>query len=151
MGEDSRESLSWKGLWEIEGDHVNFNKAPLIADSTLKPPLCLPQSKPLIPLQKEEDPETHKTVLTNYMFPQQTRIEDCEYCALKKTAFLFYILSCLIWQMIKLQMFPTCFYTNQISATGLDCCFIRKYLKLIDVNFSFATMTTITICIVAIL
>ncbi|XP_023194532.1 erbin isoform X1 [Xiphophorus maculatus] len=28
------------------------------------------QSKPLIPLQKEEDPETHKTVLTNYMFPQ---------------------------------------------------------------------------------
>uniref|UniRef100_A0A671WUI6 Erbin n=1 Tax=Sparus aurata TaxID=8175 RepID=A0A671WUI6_SPAAU len=34
------------------------------------------QSKPLIPLQKEEDPETHKTVLTNYMFPQQTRIED---------------------------------------------------------------------------
>ncbi|XP_024237885.1 erbin isoform X3 [Oncorhynchus tshawytscha] len=35
------------------------------------------QSKPLIPLQKEEDPETHKTVLTNYMFPQQTRTEDC--------------------------------------------------------------------------
>ncbi|XP_068190873.1 erbin isoform X2 [Antennarius striatus] len=34
------------------------------------------QSKPLIPLQKEEDPETHKTVLTNYMFPQQTRAED---------------------------------------------------------------------------
>ncbi|XP_053195707.1 erbin isoform X2 [Scomber japonicus] len=34
------------------------------------------QSKPLIPLQKEEDPETHKTVLTNYMFPQQTRNED---------------------------------------------------------------------------
>uniref|UniRef100_A0A8C2DKI8 Erbin n=1 Tax=Cyprinus carpio TaxID=7962 RepID=A0A8C2DKI8_CYPCA len=34
------------------------------------------QSKPLIPLQKEEDPETHKTVLTNYMFPQQTRTED---------------------------------------------------------------------------
>ncbi|XP_028273181.1 erbin isoform X2 [Parambassis ranga] len=31
------------------------------------------QSKPLIPLQKEEDPETHKTMLTNYMFPQQTR------------------------------------------------------------------------------
>jgi len=40
---------------------------------------CVPQSKPLIPLQKEEDPETHKTVLTNYMFPQQTRTEDCEY------------------------------------------------------------------------
>ncbi|KAM4635459.1 erbin isoform 1-T1 [Polymixia lowei] len=34
------------------------------------------QSKPLIPLQKEEDPETSKTVLTNYMFPQQTRTED---------------------------------------------------------------------------
>uniref|UniRef100_A0A671STV6 Erbin n=1 Tax=Sinocyclocheilus anshuiensis TaxID=1608454 RepID=A0A671STV6_9TELE len=34
------------------------------------------QSKPLIPLQKEEDPETRKTVLTNYMFPQQTRAED---------------------------------------------------------------------------
>ncbi|KAM9438230.1 erbin-like isoform 5-T5 [Salvelinus alpinus] len=34
------------------------------------------QSKPLIPLQKEDDPETHKTVLTNYMFPQQTRTED---------------------------------------------------------------------------
>uniref|UniRef100_A0A8C1NZ73 Erbb2 interacting protein n=1 Tax=Cyprinus carpio TaxID=7962 RepID=A0A8C1NZ73_CYPCA len=34
------------------------------------------QSKPLIPLQKEEDPEMHKTVLTNYMFPQQTRTED---------------------------------------------------------------------------
>uniref|UniRef100_A0A3Q3E5H9 Erbin n=1 Tax=Hippocampus comes TaxID=109280 RepID=A0A3Q3E5H9_HIPCM len=37
------------------------------------------QSKPLIPLQKEEEPETQKTVLTNYMFPQQTRTEDCEY------------------------------------------------------------------------
>uniref|UniRef100_A0A673YS44 Erbb2 interacting protein n=1 Tax=Salmo trutta TaxID=8032 RepID=A0A673YS44_SALTR len=36
------------------------------------------QSKPLIPLQKEEDQETHKTVLTNYMFPQQTRTEDCD-------------------------------------------------------------------------
>ncbi|XP_046870339.1 erbin isoform X5 [Hypomesus transpacificus] len=34
------------------------------------------QSKPLIPLQKDEDPETHKTVLTNYMFPQQTRTEE---------------------------------------------------------------------------
>uniref|UniRef100_A0A3Q4GWY1 Erbin n=1 Tax=Neolamprologus brichardi TaxID=32507 RepID=A0A3Q4GWY1_NEOBR len=34
------------------------------------------QSKPLIPLQKEEDPETQKTVLTNYMFPQQIRIEE---------------------------------------------------------------------------
>ncbi|XP_061118467.1 erbin isoform X2 [Conger conger] len=34
------------------------------------------QSKPLIPLQKEEDPETHKTVLTNYMFPQQTRTDE---------------------------------------------------------------------------
>ncbi|KAJ8401855.1 hypothetical protein AAFF_G00374360 [Aldrovandia affinis] len=34
------------------------------------------QSKPLIPLQKEEDAETHKTVLTNYMFPQQPRTED---------------------------------------------------------------------------
>uniref|UniRef100_A0A673GY99 Protein LAP2-like n=1 Tax=Sinocyclocheilus rhinocerous TaxID=307959 RepID=A0A673GY99_9TELE len=34
------------------------------------------QSKPLIPLQKEEDPETRKTVLTNYMLPQQTRAED---------------------------------------------------------------------------
>lgn len=62
------------------GNHVNFDKAPLIADSTLKPTFCLPQSKPLIPLQKEEDPETHKTVLTNYMFPQQIRTEDCEYC-----------------------------------------------------------------------
>ncbi|XP_072514958.1 erbin isoform X2 [Salminus brasiliensis] len=34
------------------------------------------QSKPLIPLQKEEDPETRKTVLTNYMFPQQSRAEE---------------------------------------------------------------------------
>ncbi|XP_013880388.1 erbin isoform X2 [Austrofundulus limnaeus] len=34
------------------------------------------QSKPLIPLQKEEDPETHKTVLTNYMFPQQTSTDE---------------------------------------------------------------------------
>lgn len=41
------------------------------------------QSKPLIPLQKEEDPETHKTVLTNYMFPQQTRTEDCEYLVMQ--------------------------------------------------------------------
>lgn len=43
-----------------------------------QPPLHPIQSKPLIPLQKEEDPESHKTVLTNYMFPQQTRTEDCE-------------------------------------------------------------------------
>ncbi|XP_062468321.1 erbin isoform X6 [Pezoporus occidentalis] len=34
------------------------------------------QSKPLIPLQKEADPDTQKTVLTNYMFPQQQRTED---------------------------------------------------------------------------
>ncbi|XP_074022588.1 erbin isoform X2 [Numenius arquata] len=34
------------------------------------------QSKPLIPLQKEVDPDTKKTVLTNYMFPQQPRTED---------------------------------------------------------------------------
>ncbi|KFV04556.1 Protein LAP2, partial [Pterocles gutturalis] len=34
------------------------------------------QSKPLIPLQKEVDPDTQKTVLTNYMFPQQPRTED---------------------------------------------------------------------------
>ncbi|XP_076159796.1 erbin isoform X2 [Alosa pseudoharengus] len=34
------------------------------------------QSKALIPLQKEEDPETQKTVLTNYMFPQQPRAEE---------------------------------------------------------------------------
>ncbi|XP_060256356.1 erbin isoform X31 [Ovis aries] len=34
------------------------------------------QSKPLIPLQKETDSETQKTVLTNYMFPQQPRTED---------------------------------------------------------------------------
>ncbi|XP_078252835.1 erbin isoform X3 [Rhinoraja longicauda] len=34
------------------------------------------QSKPLIPLQKEVDPETQKQVLTNYMFPQQPRTED---------------------------------------------------------------------------
>ncbi|KAM8828599.1 erbin isoform 2-T2 [Spinachia spinachia] len=34
------------------------------------------QSKPLIPLQKEEDAETGKTMLTNYMFPQQTRTEE---------------------------------------------------------------------------
>uniref|UniRef100_A0A8C4KFL2 Erbb2 interacting protein n=1 Tax=Dromaius novaehollandiae TaxID=8790 RepID=A0A8C4KFL2_DRONO len=34
------------------------------------------QSKPLIPLQKEADPDTQKTVLTNYMFPQQPRTED---------------------------------------------------------------------------
>ncbi|KAM6230087.1 erbin isoform 4-T8 [Porphyrio hochstetteri] len=34
------------------------------------------QSKALIPLQKEVDPDTQKTVLTNYMFPQQPRTED---------------------------------------------------------------------------
>ncbi|XP_036063108.1 erbin isoform X2 [Onychomys torridus] len=34
------------------------------------------QSKPLIPLQKETDSEAQKTVLTNYMFPQQPRTED---------------------------------------------------------------------------
>ncbi|KAM4810454.1 erbin [Rhinophrynus dorsalis] len=34
------------------------------------------QSKPLIPLQKETDQGTQKTVLTNYMFPQQPRTED---------------------------------------------------------------------------
>ncbi|NXH23358.1 ERBIN protein, partial [Bucco capensis] len=34
------------------------------------------QSKPLIPLQKEADLDTQKTVLTNYMFPQQPRTED---------------------------------------------------------------------------
>ncbi|KAJ8285239.1 hypothetical protein GJAV_G00024540 [Gymnothorax javanicus] len=34
------------------------------------------QSKPLIPLQKEEDLETSKTVLTNYMFPQQPRTDE---------------------------------------------------------------------------
>ncbi|KAJ7395968.1 Protein LAP2 [Pitangus sulphuratus] len=34
------------------------------------------ESKPLIPLQKEADPDTQKTVLTNYMFPQQPRTED---------------------------------------------------------------------------
>ncbi|KAF1473718.1 Erbin, partial [Megadyptes antipodes antipodes] len=34
------------------------------------------QSKPLIPLQKEADPDTQKTVLTNYMFPQQPKTED---------------------------------------------------------------------------
>ncbi|XP_060765083.1 erbin isoform X2 [Neoarius graeffei] len=34
------------------------------------------QSKPLIPLQKEEEPDTHTTVLTNYMFPQQSRTEE---------------------------------------------------------------------------
>ena len=44
--------------------------------------VSLPQSKPLIPLQKEEDPETHHTVLTNYMFPQQTRAEECEFRSL---------------------------------------------------------------------
>ncbi|XP_064295410.1 erbin isoform X8 [Phalacrocorax carbo] len=36
------------------------------------------QSKPLIPLQKEADPDTQKTVLTNYMFPQQPRTEDAK-------------------------------------------------------------------------
>ncbi|NWV08633.1 ERBIN protein, partial [Ptilonorhynchus violaceus] len=34
------------------------------------------QSKPLIPLQNEADPDTQKTVLTNYMFPQQPRTEE---------------------------------------------------------------------------
>uniref|UniRef100_A0A8C5M2I3 Erbin n=1 Tax=Leptobrachium leishanense TaxID=445787 RepID=A0A8C5M2I3_9ANUR len=34
------------------------------------------QSKPLIPLQKETDQDTQKTVLTNYMFPQQPRTEE---------------------------------------------------------------------------
>ncbi|XP_040196024.1 erbin isoform X3 [Rana temporaria] len=34
------------------------------------------QSKPLIPLQKETDPDSQKTVLTNYMFPQQPRTDD---------------------------------------------------------------------------
>lgn len=58
------------------------------AGSTTKPTFFVLQSKPLIPLQKEEDPETHKTVLTNYMFPQQIRTDDCEYCAFSKTEFL---------------------------------------------------------------
>ncbi|CAI9560727.1 unnamed protein product [Staurois parvus] len=34
------------------------------------------QSKPLIPLQKETDPDSQKTVLTNYMFPQQPRTDE---------------------------------------------------------------------------
>ncbi|KAG8456551.1 hypothetical protein GDO86_002363 [Hymenochirus boettgeri] len=34
------------------------------------------QSKPLIPLQKEIDQDLQKTVLTNYMFPQQPRTEE---------------------------------------------------------------------------
>ncbi len=101
------------GKWRE--NHINFDKAPLIAHSTLSPSLCLPQSKPLIPLQKEEDPETHKTVLTNYMFPQQTRTEDCEYFPRNKTRFLCYALSRLIWQTLKLQMFLTCFQQTVLS------------------------------------
>ncbi|XP_068106053.1 erbin isoform X2 [Hyperolius riggenbachi] len=34
------------------------------------------QSKPLIPLQKETDPDSQKMVLTNYMFPQQPRTDE---------------------------------------------------------------------------
>uniref|UniRef100_A0A8C4N4K0 PDZ domain-containing protein n=2 Tax=Eptatretus burgeri TaxID=7764 RepID=A0A8C4N4K0_EPTBU len=34
------------------------------------------QSKPLIPLQTEVDPESQQRVLTNYMFPQQPRAEE---------------------------------------------------------------------------
>lgn len=34
------------------------------------------QSKALIPLQSEANPETNQRVLTNYMFPQQPRHED---------------------------------------------------------------------------
>lgn len=56
--------------------HV-FVKELLILHGT-QPHILSTQSKPLIPLQKEEDPETQKTVLTNYMFPQQIRIEECE-------------------------------------------------------------------------
>lgn len=77
-----------KTLWEI-GSEPTKRRWLRTAHSNLL--LCLPQSKPLIPLQKEEDPETHKTVLTNYMFPQQIRTEDCEYCVFDDT--LFHILS----------------------------------------------------------
>lgn len=84
-----RTNLAGKNCGKLGGNHIHFDKAPLIADNTLKPTFCLPQSKPLIPLQKEEDPETHKTVLTNYMFPQQIRTEDCEYCAFNETKCLF--------------------------------------------------------------
>uniref|UniRef100_A0A8C5U1B5 Erbin n=1 Tax=Malurus cyaneus samueli TaxID=2593467 RepID=A0A8C5U1B5_9PASS len=36
------------------------------------------QSKPLIPLQKEADPDTQKTVLTNYMFPHAQVAFECD-------------------------------------------------------------------------
>lgn len=102
-----------------------LDKALLIADSTLKPTFCLPQSKPLIPLQKEEDPETHKTVLTNYMFPQQTRTEDCEYCLFNETQFLFYILSLLLWQTLKLKNVFNLF--SLILSRSYACYLYSKY------------------------
>lgn len=82
------QSVVWRGPEEENGDTLT----PLvlcIAGSTIKPTFFVLQSKPLIPLQKEEDPETHKTVLTNYMFPQQIRTDDCEYCAFSKAESLF--------------------------------------------------------------
>lgn len=64
--------------------HIYVFHVPCICQRTAdftwhtQPHILSTQSKPLIPLQKEEDPETQKTVLTNYMFPQQIRIEECE-------------------------------------------------------------------------
>lgn len=77
----------WRGLEEEK----LLERAVGICQCTFKPSFFLPQSKPLIPLQKEEDPESHKTVLTNYMFPQQIRTEDCEYCAFNRDEFLEFI------------------------------------------------------------
>uniref|UniRef100_A0A8C8EQW9 PDZ domain-containing protein n=1 Tax=Oncorhynchus tshawytscha TaxID=74940 RepID=A0A8C8EQW9_ONCTS len=69
-----------ESLPEEMGDMTKLKVINLSDNNTVL--YCLfplpPQSKPLIPLQKEEDQETHKTVLTNYMFPQQTRTEDCD-------------------------------------------------------------------------
>ena len=73
------ENLCWKGLLGFASAHLNLLSS------------FFSQSKPLIPLQKEEDPESHKTVLTNYMFPQQIRTEDCEYRAFNRDSFLHFI------------------------------------------------------------
>lgn len=84
-----------------------------VAGKTINPSFFVLQSKPLIPLQKEEDPETHKTVLTNYMFPQQIRTDDCEYHAFGKTKFLF-----TSSQTFKRHLFLTQFYRN-VDVVGL--------------------------------
>jgi len=70
---------SWFAMPESETENSRTFSECWQRTADFRLTFCFPQSKPLIPLQKEEDPETQKTVLTNYMFPQQTRTEDCEY------------------------------------------------------------------------